>query len=322
MKRLRLFSFFFLLLFLFPSEKIFSWGFWAHKKINHMAVFTLPPEMISFYKKHIDFLTEHAVDPDRRRNAVAEEAPRHYIDMEHYGDSVPQFWKDAVAKYGEDSLNDYGIVPWYIVKLTYMLTDAFQKKDAYRILRISADLGHYVADAHVPLHTTENYNGQLTGQTGIHDFWESRIPELYGANYNFFTGKAAYIEHPQTEAWKIVRESYAALDSVLGFEKTLSKTFPSDKKFSFEKRGNTTKKVYSKEFSEKYNEMLNGMVEQRLRLAIQRVGGYWYTAWINAGSPPLDFDLDKEIYQKMQDSAKIEEHFWRAGRLKTKGHID
>lgn len=203
-----------------------------------------------------------------------------------------------------------------------MLTDAFQKKDAYRILRISADLGHYIADAHVPLHTTENYNGQLTGQTGIHDFWESRLPELYGERYDFFTGKAAYIEHPQKEAWKIVHESYAALDSVLGLEKTLTTTFPSDKKFSYEQRGTTTKKVYSREFSEKYNEILNGMVERRLRLAIQRVGGYWYTAWINAGSPPLDFDLDREIYQKMQDSTAIEEQRWQAGRLKTKGHVD
>src|SRR5262245_36396839 len=115
----RLVCFLFLLFFFFPNEKIFSWGFWAHKKINNMAVFTLPPEMVPFYKKYIDYITGHAVDPDRRRNAMPEEAPRHYIDTEHYGDSVPQYWKDAVARYGEDSLNAYGIVPWYIVKMTY-----------------------------------------------------------------------------------------------------------------------------------------------------------------------------------------------------------
>jgi len=322
MKRLRLFSIFFLLLFLFPNGKIFSWGFWAHKKINHMAVFTLPPGMISFYKKNIDYITEHAVDPDRRRNVIPEEGPRHYIDMEHYGDSVPQFWKDAVAKYGEDSLNEYGIVPWHIVKLTYMLTDAFRKKEGLLILHYSADLGHYVADAHVPLHTTENYNGQLSGQTGIHDFWESRLPELYGENYDFFTGKATYIENPQTEAWKIVHESHAALDSVLAFEKSLTDTFPSDQKFTYEQRGTTTKKVYSKEFSEKYNQLLKGMVERRLRLAIQRVGGYWYTAWINAGSPPLDEIEYKEIFQKTWDTTKIQDLLQKRGTLKTKGHID
>src|SRR4051812_14047066 len=110
--KLRLLFFLFLLFFLYPDEKVFSWGFWAHKKINHMAVFTLPPPMVPFYKKYIDYITEHAVDPDRRRNAVPEEAPRHYFDTEHYGaaafDSVPRYWKDAVSKYGEDSLNGYG----------------------------------------------------------------------------------------------------------------------------------------------------------------------------------------------------------------------
>src|SRR6186713_1944702 len=93
---------------------VFAWGFWAHKRINRMASFTLPPEMIGFYKKHIDFIEAHAVDPDMRRNAVPEEAPRHYIDVDHYGahafDSLPVYWKDAVQKYSEDTLNAYGIV--------------------------------------------------------------------------------------------------------------------------------------------------------------------------------------------------------------------
>jgi hypothetical protein len=324
MKRLRLFILFFLL-FLPQHGNVFSWGFWAHKKINRMAVFTLPPEMVLFYKKHIDYITDHSIDPDRRRNVMHEEAPRHYFDTEHYGslDSVPQFWKDAVEKYGEDSLNAYGIVPWHIVKMTYMLTDAFSKKDAYRILRYSADLGHYVADAHVPLHTTENYNGQLTGQSGLHNFWESRLPELYGESYDYFTGKAAYIDNPQTEAWQMVRESFAAVDSVLRFERELSASFPPDKKYSYEQHGSVTKKVYSKEFSEKYNEMLNGMVERRLRLAIQRVGGYWYTAWINAGSPKLDPELMDEISRQIADSIKAEQKLWKASKkLKPKGHID
>src|SRR3954467_7166754 len=93
----------------------YGWGFWAHKRINRMACFTLPPQLFNFYKNHIDFITAHAVDPDRRRYADPEEAPRHFIDIDHYGsnpfDSIPKYWKDAVAKYSEDSLNKYGIVP-------------------------------------------------------------------------------------------------------------------------------------------------------------------------------------------------------------------
>ena len=66
------------------QPSIYSWGFFGHKKINRMAVFTLPPEMIKFYKKNIEYITEHAVDPDKRRYAVEGEAPRHYIDIDHY----------------------------------------------------------------------------------------------------------------------------------------------------------------------------------------------------------------------------------------------
>jgi len=43
--------------------------------INRLAVFTLPPEMLTFYKHHIQFITQEAVSPDRHRYAVEGEAP-------------------------------------------------------------------------------------------------------------------------------------------------------------------------------------------------------------------------------------------------------
>ena len=71
-----------------------------------MAVFTLPPEMLGFYKKHIEYISGHAVDPDKRRYVNEDEAPRHYIDLDHYGkhpfDSIPKSWSKAVAKYSEE----------------------------------------------------------------------------------------------------------------------------------------------------------------------------------------------------------------------------
>src|ERR1043165_7443266 len=95
--------------FLFaPGEQAYSWGFFGHQKINRMAVFTLPEGMIGFYKQHIEYISAYAVDPDKRRYANADEAPRHYIDIDHYGehafDSVPHWWKKAVARYTEDTL--------------------------------------------------------------------------------------------------------------------------------------------------------------------------------------------------------------------------
>lgn len=268
-----------------------AWGFWGHQVINRMACFTLPPQLFSFYKNHIDYLTVHAVDPDKRRYSDPAEAPRHFIDIDHYGDhpfdSIPEKWEDAVGKFTEDSLLKYGIVPWRINSMYYQLCKAFREKDVSRIIYYSANLGHYIADSHVPLHCSENYNGQLTNQIGIHGFWESRLPELFGDDYDYFVGHASYINNVQGFCWQNIRQSFAALDSVLEFERKLNLRFDTDKKYAYEVRGNQLMKVYSKEYSSNYHSDLNGQVERRMQQAILAVGSLWYTAWANAGMPDL-----------------------------------
>ena len=165
--------------------------------------------MIGFYKNNIYYISEHAVDPDKRRYSDTAEAARHYLDADHYGispfGSIPEKWNDAVAQYTQDTLNAYGILPWQIERTYYRLVKAFEERNSLKILKASADLGHYIGDAHVPLHVTENYNGQLTGQKGIHAFWESRLPELFSEEYDYWVGRAKYVESPLKEAWNIVR---------------------------------------------------------------------------------------------------------------------
>lgn len=319
MNKRRLFlSFLFGSLLLFPVKKLNSWGFFGHIRINKMAVFTLPPEMIGFYKRYIDYVSEHAVDPDKRRYASKGEAPRHYIDIDHYGndtidpfEAVPERWLDAVAKYSEDTLQAYGIVPWHINTMMYRLTEAFKSKNVERILYLSADLGHYVADSHVPLHTTENYNGQLTGQKGIHGFWESRIPELTADEYDYFVGRAMYLNSPLGVAWKTVKASHAAVDSVLDFERNLNSTFPTDQKYTFENRGASIMKQYSLDYTMAYNAMMDGMVERRMREAVITVGSMWYTAWVNGGEPDLNQLLlsPKELAQLEKEAKELEEQY-------------
>ncbi|MFN0201347.1 MAG: zinc dependent phospholipase C family protein [Bacteroidia bacterium] len=300
-----IFPILFIVMLLAPITPSYSWGFWAHQRINRMAVFTLPPEMLGLYKRNIEYLTEHAVDPDKRRGAVEGEDAYHYMDVDHYGKipfpEMPRYWAQAVEKYSEDTLRAYGIVPFHIPVMMNRLTKAFKDKDIDRIMKVSADMGHYIADAHVPLHTTENYNGQLTGQKGIHGFWESRLPELYAEQYNFYVGKANYIDDILLEPWDCVIESHHALDSVLRFEKKLTDSLPSDKKYGFENRNNITIRVYSREFSQAYHKMLSGMVERRMRKAISRVGSFWYTAWKDAGSPDLR-ELVKKTPQEVKDA--------------------
>jgi len=307
-------------LFFFTIDFSFAWGFWGHKQINKMAVFTLPPELFPLYKKNIDYITEQAVTPDKRRYTNKIEAPRHYIDLDHYGlepfSVLPKSWKNAVTKYTEDTLNAYGIVPWHIQVMLHSLTEAFRKKDLNEILYYSANIGHYIADAHVPLHTTENYNGQLTNQHGIHGFWESRIPELIGEKFDYIVGQAEFIDNPLDKAWQIVKESHAEVDSVLDLELILNDSIPSDRKYSFEQKGNQMLKVYSQEYSLAYNRLLNGMVERRMRQAISAVGAFWYTAWVNAGQPDL-----RKLYSKKAASKEGEEEV-DYERNQIKGHSD
>ncbi|MFM1793516.1 MAG: hypothetical protein RLZZ252_1870 [Bacteroidota bacterium] len=294
-----------------------QWGFFGHKRINRVAVFTLPPELFGFYKENIEFLTDHSVDPDKRRYAVEGEAECHYIDLDHYykpGEDpykiLPKYWKDAVEKFSEDTLRSYGIVPWHVLHMKYKLQKAFENKNIDLILKYSAEIGHYIGDAHVPLHTTENYNGQLTGQKGIHGLWESRLLEINAEVYDYFVGKAGYNKYVQDYIWDAVKGSHKALDSVLRIEKELTKSFPTDRKYSYEQRGNTTISTYSREFCELYHNQMNGMVERRLKAAVLAVGSIWYTAWVDAGQPDLkSLQNQKPSPELLKEIEALDEHF-------------
>lgn len=268
------------------------WGFYAHSLINRLAVYSLPPEMLLFFKNHIEYVTEKAVNPDRRRYAMTGEAERHFIDLDNYPDSLravlPDLsWEEAVNTVGEEVLRANGIVPWQMQKMKFQLTEAFRHRQAAQILRIATDLGHYIADANVPLHTTKNYNGQLTDQHGIHGFWESRLPELFSADYDLLIGKAVYEKQVRERTWKAVLDAHAALDSVLVFEQRLTAESPPDRKFTVDERNGITVKSYSREFSLKYHRMLENQVERQMKRSVKMIADLWFTAWVDAGQPDL-----------------------------------
>ncbi|MEX2232289.1 MAG: zinc dependent phospholipase C family protein [Cyclobacteriaceae bacterium] len=299
------------------------WGFFAHEKINRLAIFTLPPALIGFYKQNIDFITDEAVSPDKRRYAVEEEAPRHYLDVDHYGDStftkLSHDWHQAVAAYGEDKLVAYGILPWHIFQMYQRLRDAFMVKDPGRILRVSAELGHYIADANVPLHTTQNYNGQLTGQEGIHGLWESRLPELFSGGYDFFVGHAEYIDDPREAAWQAIVSSHQHVKTVLMEEKKLASRYE-EKRYAFETRGNVTVKVFAPEYSRDYHRILGGMVEKQMRTSIKMIGDFWYTAWVDAGQPDLKLLIDYKPTEAELRNDRERLRLWKENRHRVREH--
>jgi hypothetical protein len=340
-----------------------EWGFFGHKRINRMATLTLPPEMMVFFKPNIDYLTDHAADPDMRRYAVNWEAPRHYIDLDEYGGTLgqlPRTWLEALMTYAKikglnaagdtmavysgtagysekqldnwksyfakevlyrfssddkslnaDSLNSFvqrngfafpalqsvffteslsahGILPWNLQQMHKRLTKAFRDRDSRLILKLCADIGHYVGDAHVPLHTTSNYNGQKSNQYGIHGFWESRIPELFAdEQYDYFIGKPEYIEYPTDYFWKVVTDSHLLVDSVLHVEWALRSAIPADQQMCPDLRQGSQVLTQCRDFAAAYQQNMRGMVERRMRTAVHAVSSVWYSAWLDAGAPDL-----------------------------------
>jgi hypothetical protein len=287
--------------------------------MHRLAVFTLPKGMAGFYKSNIDYITQHAISADKKRYVDSSEAPHHFFDADHYGKqpfkNMPQHWIDAAAKYSSDTLNKYGTLPWAITSNYYWLVRAMKAHDTTAILTLSANLGHYISDAYMPLHLTENYDGQLTSQTGIHSLWESRLPELFSNKYNYNVGRAKYVQSPLSEAFRICRGSYKAVDTVLRIERILNRTFSTAQKYAVEQRGDRKVTVHSVAYSRAYHKLLKGMVQRRMRASILSMGSFWFSAWVDAGQPDLDKLIKIPLNNEQRRRINKEEAVYKAGKI-------
>ena len=295
-----------IIIFACASLLFISWGTLGHERINRLAVLQLPNNPGLFFFNHIDFMTQEATVPDLRKYTMTDKAeyPRHYVDFENYGprDSLPKNMKELREKYDEIFLAKNGILPWHLEEMMQKLTKAFKEKRKTEILFLAADLGHYIGDAHMPLHTTVNHDGQLTGQKGIHAFWEAHLPELYADNYTYEYRSAKYVDTIRTAILDILYQSHQLTGALLDTDKKLRVSFKKEEIFELDKNGNIkvnkfNQPVHSRKYASLLHEALNGMVELQLNKAIQTTSDFWYTAWVNAGSPNLD-DLDSPLLNK------------------------
>jgi len=269
-----------------------GWGFLVHRTIHQLAVYELPDPVRPFFYRNMENLVQNAPRPDQRRNQDSTEATKHFIDFEMYGEDaaqkMPMNWQKAIQKYSKDSLLKYGYVPYHIIYMQEKLTQAFKMKNKDSILFYAADLGHYIGDAHVPLHTTVNYDGQLTNQKGLHSLWESMIPEIEIGNYNLYSPhKATYLKDPSTAIWKAVRLGFNMVPEMLAKEKEVSKTFTDEKKYRVQIRRGVETKSYTSEFAKSYAASLKTSINDRLLQSADMIADFWYTAWVNAGKPDL-----------------------------------
>ncbi len=301
-----------------------SWGIFGHEHINNAAVMALPKPMQTFFYNHLDFITQESTVPDLRKYTLRDKAenPRHYMDMENFGavDSIPLPFDEAKKKYNEKFLADNGILPWYIQEVMTKLTKAMKDKRKTEILFLAADLAHYIGDANMPLHTSANHDGQLTNQKGIHSMWESRIPEMFGKDYNFYTGEAKYIDNVEKATWDMVKDSHSQVEVLLQTDKKLRDSFAPGDIFDKDEKGNVAKNkfndmIYSKEYVTQFHTALNGMVEKQMRKAIVSTANFWYTAWVNAGKPNLDGLDSKELTNRNKKNLKNDLKLWKTGKL-------
>ncbi len=265
----------------------YSWGFYAHKRINHLAVFTLPESMNRLYKRHIRAIESLSVLPDQRRHTLDEEAARHYIDLDQYELKQIAYltFEKANLIYTNDTLQQHGIVPWIIPIMKNRLKQAFLNRDTLLVIKLSAELGHYIADAHVPLHTTSNYDGQKTNQVGIHAFWESKIPEMLQKDLEDWSAPAHYIPDLQKETWDWILQAHTHVKTLLAQEAELNARTKPQAKYIFLKKGSILTKTYAPAYAKEYHKLLNHQIESQFNEAIQHVGNVWYSAWLEAGQP-------------------------------------
>jgi hypothetical protein len=258
----------------------------------------------------MDYIVRHSVRPDLRRNEDSTEDKKHFIDFEAFGDSaawkMPFAWKDAVGLYSKDSFLEYGYVPYHITVMKDKLTNAFRNMQKDSILFYAADLAHYIGDAHVPLHTTLNYDGQLTNQKGLHSLWESTVPELQLDQFDLSTRhRAQYLKYPEQAIWHALRNAHTLVPDVLLQERKASNGFSDSTKYRTQIRRGKETRMYSTAFANAYGKRLSATINTQLLNSANLIADFWYTCWVNAGRPDVTTllnapfsDAQKQVLKK------------------------
>ncbi len=249
-----------------------GWGRTGHLIINKNAVKYFPTE---FNFDWMQQLGDHASDADYRKGSDPTESPKHFIDIDSYqsfvdSDFIIQDYDSIVSVFSLSKVIDIGILPWTIITTTDSLQAAFEREDYNRAVLIAADLGHYVGDAHMPLHITKNYNGQLSGQSGIHSRYESSMIDKYSSQISYIADSVSYVEDISDYVFKMIYNNYDYVDSVLSSDKA-AKTFA----------GNTN----SDQYYQKLWELTDNFTTKLFQHASKSLAELIITAWINAGRP-------------------------------------
>ncbi|MFC1760003.1 zinc dependent phospholipase C family protein [Candidatus Neomarinimicrobiota bacterium] len=271
----------------FTVTQLFGWGYDVHRRITRSAVQAVHGEFGDFLIQNIEDLSYHAADPDFWKAADPNEGYRHFIDADLYDeypfDNIPRNIDSLYSKYGEANISNFGIAPWNIDDYCNRLTELFSAGQWEESIYKMAALSHYVADIHMPLHTCANYNGQLTGNKGVHFHWETPMVMQY-VTYIEPLNKAVVFSSPLEMAFEIVKESYELYPLLISADSLARAPLTKIQADSL----NTYEKL---SFEDEYLSVLyaqtSEVVHDRLNKSAERIASYWYTCWAKAGSPAI-----------------------------------
>ena len=262
-------------LWLLTGRAGYAWGPSAHRLVNGWAVQTLPPEIRGFFEANRQYLIDHANDPATWIEKDRYERKRHYVYLDKYGifpyPNLPHYFKPAVEQYGSGQINRHGVLPWQIGEYSLRLTNALKSQNWEEAKLDAAVLGHYIADAHNPLQTTQNYDGQLTRQAGLADRFGARLIDRYNNFFFFRPGEATKINDPTEHAFQACLEAHTWVEQIVLWDRRSAEGLPD----------------YTDEYFDRFYSQVGSTAAREINEAAHDAGSYWYTAWLNAGRPAL-----------------------------------
>ncbi len=283
-----------LLCSLAPSPA-WAWGFAGHQFIMRRAIELLPPELKPFFTAHRDELVLRVTDPDLWRNVGWEDDPNHYMDLgvPEFGPfpftALPREYGAAIEKFGMATLKRNGTLPWREAEEFGNLRRAFEgfKRQApyasSDTVLFAAVASHYIEDAHQPLHATNNHDGQLTGQIGVHARFERDLIERFESRLTVHPAAGPPITNPRDAAFDALLASYQLVDPLLAADRAAS----------------AGKDVYDEGYFEKFFAGAGPILERRLGDSITATVGVIVGAWEQAGKPALSLK-DARPLQKIR----------------------
>ena len=272
---------------LISLTQLYGWGWDVHRRINRAAVQAVPGEFGDFLIQNIEALSYHAADPDFWKVADPNEEHRHFIDADLYDEypfnNIPRNIDSLYSKYGEENVSHWGIAPWNIEDYCNRLVILFKEGEWEKSIYTMAALSHYVSDIHMPLHTCANYNGQFTGNEGVHFRWETPMVKQF-VTYIESLEDADFINDTMEMAFTIVKESYNVYPLLLSADSLARAPLTKIQADSL----NTYEDLsFENEYLFVLYEETSDIVHDRLNKSAERIASYWYTCWVNAGSPKV-----------------------------------